>query len=106
VGRDRHAWGTAGLAVIIFLSLVESWDTVDMVCAGMFTNNTGSAVITDDVNLRLKAVMRTMTEAEKPNKLMRKDLSATEMNCRGTHGGGHPCSATIADGDDRDGLQA
>jgi hypothetical protein len=79
---------------------------VYMVCAGMFTNNTGSVVITDDVNLRLKAVMRTMTEAEKPNKLMRKDLSATEMNYRGTHGGGHPRSATVADGDDRDGLQA
>jgi urea-proton symporter len=97
------AWGTVGSAVIIFLPLVESWDTICMVCAGMFTNDAVYERL-DDVNLRLKAMMQTMPEAEKQYQEMRKDLGAMEMM---THKADDTHSATVADGDDdENGLQA
>lgn len=32
------AWGTIGSAVIILLPLIESWETIQLVLRGMFTN--------------------------------------------------------------------
>ncbi|KAK3128809.1 hypothetical protein QOZ80_6BG0466650 [Eleusine coracana subsp. coracana] len=90
------AWGTVGSAVIIFLPLAESWDTICMVCAGMFTNDVVYERL-DDVNLRLKAIMGTMPEAEKRYEEMRKDVGAVEM---AMHAAGATHSATVADGDD------
>ncbi|TVU11910.1 hypothetical protein EJB05_45521, partial [Eragrostis curvula] len=97
------AWGTVGSAVIIFLPLVESWDTICSVCAGMFTNDAVYERL-DEVNLRLKAVMGTMPEAEKRYEEMRKDLGAVEMMMHAAAPGTH--SATVADGDDDDHLHA
>lgn len=96
------AWGTVGSAVIIFLPLVESWDTICMVCAGMFTNDVVYERL-DDVSLRLKAIMGTMPEAEKRYEEMRKEIGAVEMVM---HAAGGTHSATVADGDHENGVQA
>uniref|UniRef100_A0A0D9XMY9 Urea-proton symporter DUR3 n=1 Tax=Leersia perrieri TaxID=77586 RepID=A0A0D9XMY9_9ORYZ len=74
------AWGTVGSAVIILLPLVESWATITKVCAGMFTNDAVYERL-DDVNLRLRAIMGTMPEAEKRYR----QLHDTEMHPTGTH---------------------
>ncbi|KAJ4802710.1 Urea-proton symporter DUR3 [Rhynchospora pubera] len=58
------AWGTVGSAVIIVMPLVESWDTIQTVFAGLFTNQRLFSKI-DEMDLRLKAIMGTMPEAEK-----------------------------------------
>lgn len=76
-------WGTVGSAVIILMPLVESWDTISMVCAGMLTNDIVYQRL-DDVNLRLRAIMGAMPEAEKRyQQLQRKD--EVEMHPAGTH---------------------
>lgn len=81
------AWGTVGSAVIIFLPLVESWDTICKVCEGMFTNNAVYERL-DEMNLRLKAIMGDMPEAEERYQEMQKekDLGTMEMV--------HPASGT------------
>uniref|UniRef100_A0ACD5U4C8 Uncharacterized protein n=1 Tax=Avena sativa TaxID=4498 RepID=A0ACD5U4C8_AVESA len=76
-------WGAVGSAVIIVLPLVESWDTITMVCAGMLTNDIVYQRL-DDVNLRLRAIMGAMPEAEKLyQQLQRK--GEVEMHPAGTH---------------------
>ena len=76
-------WGAVGSAVIILLPLVESWDTISMVCAGMLTNDIVYQRL-DDVNLRLRAIMGAMPEAEKQyQQLQRK--GEVEMHPAGTH---------------------
>jgi len=76
-------WGAVGSAVIIVLPLVESWDTISMVCAGMLTNDIVYQRL-DDVNLRLRAIMGAMPEAEKLyQQLQRK--GEVEMHPAGTH---------------------
>ncbi|KAF0930851.1 hypothetical protein E2562_035427 [Oryza meyeriana var. granulata] len=74
------AWGTVGSAVIILLPVAESWSTISKVCAGMFTNDAVYERL-DDVNLRLRAIMGTMPEAEKRYR----QLNETEMHPAGTH---------------------
>jgi urea-proton symporter len=66
------AWGTVGSAVIIVLPLVGSWGTICKVCAGMFTSD-GVYERLDEVNLRLKAIMVAMPEAEKRYQQMQQD---------------------------------
>lgn len=56
-------WGTIGSAVIIVLPLVESWETITSVCTGMFTNDRLVGKI-DEMNLRLRAIISAMPEAE------------------------------------------
>jgi hypothetical protein len=76
-------WGAVGSAVIIVLPLVESWDTISMVCAGMLTNDIVYQRL-DDVNLRLRAIMGAMPEAERHyQQLQRK--GEVEMHPAGTH---------------------
>lgn len=76
-------WGAVGSAVIILLPLVESWDTISMVCAGMLTNDIVYQRL-DDVNLRLRAIMGAMPEAEKHyQQLQRK--GEVELHPAGTH---------------------
>jgi hypothetical protein len=42
------AWGTVATAVIIFLPVYESWDSISVVLKGMFTN--------DDVHMRMDVI--------------------------------------------------
>ncbi|EMS63712.1 putative urea active transporter 1 [Triticum urartu] len=71
------------LGVIVWLTVAKSWDTISMVCAGMLTNDIVYQRL-DDVNLRLRAIMGAMPEAEKRyQQLQRKD--EVEMHPAGTH---------------------
>ncbi|RLM98860.1 urea-proton symporter DUR3-like [Panicum miliaceum] len=75
------AWGTVGSAVIIVLPLVGSWGTICKVCAGMFTSD-GVYERLDEVNLRLKAIMVAMPEAEKRYQQMQQDQQNTPWRRR------------------------
>lgn len=57
------AWGTIGSAVIVALPLYESWETIQSVFHGMFTNDRLVEKI-DELNLRMHAIMLSMPEAE------------------------------------------
>lgn len=65
------AWGTIGSIVIIVLPLIESWQTISSVCAGIFTNNRLTEKV-DELNLRLRAIMSVMPEAQR-NYLLEKE---------------------------------
>ncbi|PIA50411.1 hypothetical protein AQUCO_01300863v1 [Aquilegia coerulea] len=57
------AWGTIGSAVIIALPLIESWETIQKVFLGMFTNDRLVEKF-DEVNTKLHAIMLAIPEAE------------------------------------------
>lgn len=58
------AWGTIGSAVIIALPLIESWETIQSVCLGMFTNDRLMEKI-EEMNFKLHTIMLAVPEAEK-----------------------------------------
>ncbi|XP_058103888.1 urea-proton symporter DUR3 isoform X2 [Magnolia sinica] len=58
------SWGTVGSAVIIALPLIESWETIQSIFLGMFTNDRLMQKI-DEMNSRLGAIMSAMPEAER-----------------------------------------
>lgn len=58
------AWGTIGSAVIIALPLMESWETIQNVLLGMFTNDRLMKSV-DEINLKLNSIMLAMPEAER-----------------------------------------
>ncbi|XP_044503571.1 urea-proton symporter DUR3-like isoform X2 [Mangifera indica] len=58
------AWGTIGSAVIIALPLIESWETIQSVCLGMFTNDRLMEKV-EEMNLKLDTIMLAVPEAEK-----------------------------------------
>ncbi|RWR89669.1 urea-proton symporter DUR3 [Cinnamomum micranthum f. kanehirae] len=70
------AWGTIGSAVIIALPLMESWETIQSVFLGMFTNDKLMEKI-EEMNLRMSAIMLAMPEAEKIY-LLEKDKAKKE----------------------------
>lgn len=70
------AWGTIGSAVIIALPLMESWETIQSVFLGMFTNDKLMEKI-EETNLRMRAIMLAMPEAEKIY-LLEKDKAKKE----------------------------
>lgn len=70
------AWGTIGSAVIIALPLMESWETIQNVFLGMFTNDKLMEKI-EETNLRMRAIMLAMPEAEKIY-LLEKDKAKKE----------------------------
>ncbi|KAJ8626055.1 hypothetical protein MRB53_019362 [Persea americana] len=70
------AWGTIGSAVIIALPLMESWETIQGVFLGMFTNDKLMEKI-EEMNLRMRAIMLAMPEAEKIY-LLEKDKAKKE----------------------------
>lgn len=70
------AWGTIGSAVIIALPLMESWETIQSVFLGMFTNDKLMEKI-EEMNLRMRAIMLAMPEAEKIY-LLEKDKAKKE----------------------------
>ncbi|MQM13783.1 hypothetical protein Taro_046708, partial [Colocasia esculenta] len=57
------AWGTIGSAVIIILPLKESWDTIQSVILGMFTNDKLMEKI-EELTFRMHAIMVAIPEAE------------------------------------------
>ncbi|KAJ7003766.1 urea-proton symporter DUR3 [Populus alba x Populus x berolinensis] len=58
------AWGTIGSAVIIALPLMESWETIQCVCLGMFTNDRLMGKV-EEMNTRLQAIILAIPEAER-----------------------------------------
>ncbi|XP_077244759.1 urea-proton symporter DEGRADATION OF UREA 3 (DUR3) [Tasmannia lanceolata] len=57
------SWGTIGSAVIIALPLIESWETIQGVFLGMFTNDRLMEKV-EEMNFRMKAIMLALPEAE------------------------------------------
>ncbi|KAK4389118.1 Urea-proton symporter DUR3 [Sesamum angolense] len=58
------AWGTIGSAVIIVLPLVESWETIQNVLLGMFTNDRLIEKM-EELNFKLQTIISAMPEAER-----------------------------------------
>ncbi|KAF1001598.1 urea-proton symporter DUR3 [Apium graveolens] len=58
------AWGTIGSAVIIALPLIESWETIENVILGMFTNDRLMEKI-EELNLKLHTIILSVPEAER-----------------------------------------
>ncbi|XP_028060566.1 urea-proton symporter DUR3-like isoform X4 [Camellia sinensis] len=58
------AWGTIGSAVIIVLPLTESWQTIQSVILGMFTNDRLMEKV-EELNLKLNTIMLAIPEAER-----------------------------------------
>ncbi|XP_020529101.1 urea-proton symporter DUR3 isoform X2 [Amborella trichopoda] len=57
-------WGTVGSAVIIVLPLVESWQTLQMVFLGMFTNDRLMEKL-EQMNTKMQAIIMALPEAER-----------------------------------------
>lgn len=57
-------WGTIGSAVIIVLPLVESWETIQTVIMGMFTNDRLMEKV-EELNFKLHTIMQAIPEAER-----------------------------------------
>jgi Na+/proline symporter len=93
------AWGTVGSAVIIFLPLVESWDTICKVCQGMFTNDAVYERL-DEMNLRLKAIMVATPEAGERYQEMQKEKGLGAMEMVHPASGTRPSMVANDDGDD------
>ncbi|XP_022736955.1 urea-proton symporter DUR3 [Durio zibethinus] len=58
------SWGTIGSAAIIALPLIESWETIENVCVGMFTNDRLMRKV-EEMNFKLNSIMLAIPEAEK-----------------------------------------
>jgi len=58
------AWGSVGSAVIIILPLVESWETIQSVMMGMFTNDRLMEKV-EELNLKLQTIIHAIPEAER-----------------------------------------
>ncbi|KAK4486295.1 hypothetical protein RD792_008966 [Penstemon davidsonii] len=77
------AWGTIGSAVIIALPLIESWDTIQNVLLGMFTNDRMMEKI-EELNIKLRTIMSSLPEAERiylleKEKVKKKEASEIEV---------------------------
>ncbi|CAM8941544.1 unnamed protein product [Rhodiola kirilowii] len=57
------AWGTVASVVIIALPLIESWETIQSVCLGMFTNDRLIDKV-EELNCKLHAIILSIPEAE------------------------------------------
>ncbi|KAL9683356.1 hypothetical protein QQ045_015177 [Rhodiola kirilowii] len=57
------AWGTVASVVIIALPLIESWETIQSVCLGMFTNDRLMDKV-EELNCKLHAIILSIPEAE------------------------------------------
>ncbi|KAK9667725.1 hypothetical protein RND81_13G007100 [Saponaria officinalis] len=72
------AWGTIGSAIIIAMPLMESWETITSVLAGMFTNDRLVEKI-EEINTKLHSIILAVPEAERlylieKEKAKKKDL--------------------------------
>ncbi|CAK8540239.1 unnamed protein product [Lathyrus sativus] len=57
-------WGTIGSAVIIALPIIESWDTIQTVIQGIFTNDRLMEKM-DELNFKLHTIIQSVPEAER-----------------------------------------
>ncbi|KVH91478.1 Sodium/solute symporter [Cynara cardunculus var. scolymus] len=60
----KWAWGTIGSAVIIVLPLAESWQAIQCVMLGMFTNDKLVGKI-EELNLKLETIIKAVPDAER-----------------------------------------
>nr|XP_043629401.1 urea-proton symporter DUR3 [Erigeron canadensis] len=58
------AWGTIGSAVIIILPVTESWQTIQSVLLGTFTNDKLVEKI-EELNLKLETIIKAVPDAER-----------------------------------------
>ncbi|GFP81516.1 urea-proton symporter dur3 [Phtheirospermum japonicum] len=58
------AWGTIGSAVIIALPLLESWETIQNVLLGMFTNDRLMGKM-EELDLKMQTIISAMPEIER-----------------------------------------
>ncbi|KAL0393768.1 UNVERIFIED_CONTAM: Urea-proton symporter DUR3 [Sesamum latifolium] len=80
------AWGTIGSAVIIVLPLVESWETIQNILLGMFTNDRLVEKI-EELNFKLQTIISAMPEAERiylleKEKAKKKEASEIEVQIK------------------------
>lgn len=71
------AWGTIGSAVIIALPVLESWETIQCVFLGMFTNEKLLQKM-EEINLKLSTIILAMPEAQKIYLLEKEKLKKHE----------------------------
>lgn len=57
-------WGTIGSIAIIALPVIESWETIQSVLLGMFTNDRLMEKV-EEMNLRMRTIMLAIPEAER-----------------------------------------
>ncbi|KAL2348797.1 hypothetical protein Fmac_002797 [Flemingia macrophylla] len=57
-------WGTVGSAVIIVLPIMESWETIQNVIMGMFTNDRLLEKV-EELNFKLQTIIQAIPEAER-----------------------------------------
>lgn len=77
------AWGTIASVVIIALPLMESWETIQSVILGMFTNDRMMEKI-EELNLKLQTIVSLLPDAEKiylleKEKAKKKEASELEI---------------------------
>lgn len=70
-------WGTIGSAVIIALPLMESWETIQTVILGMFTNDRLMEKV-EDLNFKLQTIIQAIPEAERLYLLQKEKAKKTE----------------------------
>lgn len=73
------AWGTVGSAVIIVLPLKESWNTIESVIHGMFTNDRLMEKV-EELNIKLRTIMQALPEAERIYLLEKENLKRKEAS--------------------------
>lgn len=75
------AWGTIGSLVIIALPLIESWETIQSVCLGMFTNDRLMEKV-EEMNMKLHTIMLAIPEAERRYLLEQENVKNNEASKR------------------------
>lgn len=58
------AWGTVASAVIIALPLMESWETIESVLLGMFTNDRVMEKM-EEMDSKLQTIISSISETER-----------------------------------------
>ncbi|KAK1262344.1 Urea-proton symporter DUR3 [Acorus gramineus] len=71
------AWGTVGSIVIIAQPLIESWETIQNVLLGMFTNDLLMEKI-EEMNSKMRAIMLSIPEAEQKYLLEKENAKKQE----------------------------
>ena len=73
------AWGTIGSAVIIALPLIESWETIQNVFLGMFTNDRLMEKV-EEMNIKLQSIIMSIPEAERTYLMEKEKLKKKEAS--------------------------
>jgi hypothetical protein len=72
-------WGTIGSAVIIALPIIESWDTIQTVILGMFTNDRLMEKV-EELNFKLHTIIQAIPEAERLYLLEKEKVKKSEAS--------------------------